>query len=501
MPGPGAVQDGSMKSLLAKILLAQVVTVIMALVIVALIARASLNRGFIDFLERQEADVLGNLAPTVAEIYELQSGWGFLRDNPHNWHLILRQARDLQANAQAGPQGGPPGGPQAGPPGGRPPGRGRFGAPGQQPLHWLRSMDRLQFRDRLFLLDADRHHLAGAELPPKSTAKLQPVQVDGNVVGWVGFAPLAQGLPPEARQFLVHQVQVLGLSLALGLAVAAVLGFLLARHLSRPVERVAATVTALADGHYEQRTVTTGSDEIARLAATVNRLAETLDQNKSARQRWMADIAHELRTPVAILKGEIEALADGVRPLDRSTVASLNDEIDQLAALVDDLQTLALSDAGALNLQREPLDPDLLVRQAAEPFQARLQERAIELIFELDYSQDLAGDAQGLRRLVHNLLENCRRYVSPGGQVRVASAAANGGYELVVEDSGPGVPADQLALLFERFYRIERGRSRAGGGSGLGLAICRNIVEAHGGNIRAESAPLGGLLVRSWLPA
>ncbi len=203
-----------------------------------------------------------------------------------------------------------------------------------------------------------------------------------SAVGWIGFAPMGKVLPPEAQRFLLGQAKVLSVSLLVALGLAALLGFLLARHLSRPVRALAATVAKLSDGQYDQRASVTGRDEIGRLAQAVNRLAETLEKNRTARRRWMADIAHELRTPVAILKGEIEALADGVRQPDGQKLSSLAEEVDQLAVLIEDLQTLALSDAGALNLHREPLEINALVQQVAEAFAERLAARGIDLELE-----------------------------------------------------------------------------------------------------------------------
>jgi len=307
-------------------------------------------------------------------------------------------------------------------------------------------------------------------------------------------------LPPEAERFLLGQVRVLTASLLIALVVAAGLGFLLARHLSQPVRQLADTVGELSNGHYERRAGALGRDEIGQLAQAVNGLAETLEKNRSARHRWMADIAHELRTPVAILKGEIEALADGVRQADSRTMASLREEIDQMAVLIDDLQTLALSDAGALNMRREHVALDSLVQQVSESFRDRLAGRGIRLELELHGPLDLMGDSSRLRQLLHNLFENGARYVEQGGWVRVRAQRRDSKVCLEIEDSGPGVADEVLEKLFERFYRVEQGRSRAGGGSGLGLSICRNIVEAHGGSIRAARSPAGGLGIYVELP-
>jgi two-component system sensor histidine kinase BaeS len=333
--------------------------------------------------------------------------------------------------------------------------------------------------------------------------------VAGTAVGWVGFAPMGKALPPEAARFLHGQVRVLAVSLLLALGLGGLLAYLLARHLSRPVRALDGTVVGLTQGRFEERCTVVSNDEIGRLARNVNRLAAVLEKNRSARQRWMADIAHELRTPVAILKGEVEALADGLRQPDARSLSSLHEEIEQLSVLVDDLQTLAMADAGALNLRLEPLDLHRLAGQVAESFRERLAARGIALECRFDTrtgesatsTASIEGDPQRLRQLLHNLLENCARYAEPDGRVLVALRPDDGGLLLSVEDSGPGVADASLERLFERLYRIEQARSRAGGGSGLGLAICRSIVEAHGGRISAARSALGGLRIASWLPA
>jgi two-component system sensor histidine kinase BaeS len=192
-----------------------------------------------------------------------------------------------------------------------------------------------------------------------------------------------------------------------------------------------------------------------------------------------------------------------VRQPDQRVLASLTDEINQLSVLVDDLQSLALADAGALSLRQETVDLRALAQQACEAFHDRLAGRGIALELNAPDPVSASADPRRLRELLHNLLENCARYVDAGGRVRVSVRAASGAASvaLLVEDSGPGVAEEQLERLFERFFRVERGRSRAGGGSGLGLAICRRIAEAHGGHIRAARSTLGGLAIHVDLPS
>jgi two-component system sensor histidine kinase BaeS len=471
-----------MRGLLAKILLSMVISVTVALIVVFLITRVSLQRGLVNYIENQEAVQLQKIAPELAELYQQHGGWGFLKDHPLRWNRQLRMIRPHPGTAEdsfKGPPRGPPMHNESRPP----------------------FPERLQFLRRLFLLDQHKSPVAGAITSEDGQYRLEAVKIEGEVVGWIGFVPLRAELPWTAQQFLRKQARMLVASLLVALLLAGVIGFLLARHLSHPVRELAGEVAALTRGEYGVRVEVGTRDEIGALGADINRLAEALEKNRTARRRWMAEIAHELRTPVAILKGEIEAIEDGVRPVDEKALASLNEETARLVRLVDDLQTLALSDVGALSIHKEELDLGSLVRQAAAAFSDRLVAREIELELQVADGIKLNGDAHRLRQLLDNLLENSCRYVERGGKVRLILRADGATVQFRVEDTGPGLKTAEVERLFRRFYRVEASRSRSTGGSGLGLAICRNIVEAHQGNITAEHSSLGGLAIRVELPA
>lgn len=480
-----------MKSFFTKILVYQVIAVIVALIVVAVITRVSLNRGFRDFLQTQEIAVLEAGVPVLAEIYELNGSWQPLRNNPESWARIWRSSRLQQELA-------PPRGPRLRPGPGR---NDRPPPPQRDPRggRWMRAADRGMLRERLFLLDETHRRVAGARVKSTEGLGLQAIEVEGEVVGWIGFTPAGEVLPPEAQRFLRGQIMITAIALAVALVVAVALSLLLARHLSRPVRLLDETVNSLSHGDYEARATISTLDETGRLAGHINQLAATLEKNRSARRRWMADIAHELRTPVAILKGEVEALSDGVRPVNERMTQSLHEEIEHLSSLIDDLQTLALSDAGALNIQKERIDLQPLVQQCSEAYRDRLSRRRIDLRVTTE-KQEVNADPQRLRQLLQNLLENSSRYVEEGGLVSVRQYAVKGGFELIVEDSGPGLTEKQISRLFERFYRVDESRSRAGGGTGLGLSICRNIAETHSGRIEAIRSSLGGLKVRVEIP-
>jgi len=469
-----------MKSLFAKILLSLVVTVLIALALVLLMTRVNMTRGMLKYIEQQEAAQLAVLVPELAALYQENDNWAFLQGSPRRWNRLLRFS--LTGGEQE--RADPPPRERERPDDHRPPMR--------PPGH---------LRSRLFLLDAKQEWVAGAPLQENGIVTREPITVEGRVVGWAGFTPLPAGLPQEARLFVRGQARALLLSLVVALAVALGLGYLLARHFSRPLRQLTVTVDTLIGGNYDVRATVTSKDEIGRLGAGVNQLAESLDSNRSMRRRWMADIAHELRTPVSVLKGEIEAIQDGLRPADENTLASLGEEADHLSRLVNDLQTLALSDAGALDFRMERVDLTELVRQQLHGFDSRLQAREIHVSCDLPNGLLVNGDAQRLRQLMQNLLENSSRYVSSGGALELKATVSDRQLTLCLDDSGPGLTAEQMSHLFDRFYRADASRTRAHGGSGLGLSICRNIVEAHQGNIHAEVSPLGGLRIRLTMPA
>ncbi|MGH6913809.1 MAG: ATP-binding protein, partial [Geminicoccales bacterium] len=202
----------------------------------------------------------------------------------------------------------------------------------------------------------------------------------------------------------------------------------------------------------------------------------------------IADIAHELRTPLAVLRGEIEALQDGVRPLGRDALDSLAGDTARLSRLVEDLHTLSLSDLGALSYHKEPVDLAEVANEVLD--ERRVRTKGLKLEKDLQPAP-LMGDADRLGQVFSNLLENSLRYTDPPGQIRVSS----GNGFVLWEDSSPGVPEADLPKLTGRLYRVEGSRSRNGGGSGLGLAIARAIVEAHGGTLAASASLLGGLRI------
>jgi len=215
------------------------------------------------------------------------------------------------------------------------------------------------------------------------------------------------------------------------------------------------------------------------------------------RRQWISDIAHELRTPLSILSGEVEALQDGVREVNPDALESLRSEARHLSKIVNDLHELSLADAGVLSIKKEPLDVVPVLNETLRHFRSRFEENQIKVENRMgnDPSSTVIGDADRLQQLFSNVLENTLRYADSPGSLKIWQDRTANHLELFFEDSGPGVPEEALARLFDRLYRVDKSRSRSQGGSGLGLSICKSIVTALGGEIRAVNAASGGLRI------
>jgi two-component system sensor histidine kinase BaeS len=269
-----------------------------------------------------------------------------------------------------------------------------------------------------------------------------------------------------------------------------------------PIQALLAGTRALTAGQFAMHLRVTSGDELGQLATDFNLLAQTLEKNENMRRQWTADISHELRTPLAILRGEIEALQDGIRPYNADTLQSLHAEVLRLHTLVNDLYELSLSDLGALHYRKASVDLAAVLDEAIAAFRERFASK--EMTVEVPGAQGspvyVFADRARVHQLLSNLLENTLRYTDPGGRLHMWYVRQEQAVVLHVQDSAPGVSPEALPHLFDRFYRTDTSRTRLPGGAGLGLAICKNIVEAHGGQIGAQPSPLGGLWIQVTFP-
>jgi len=314
--------------------------------------------------------------------------------------------------------------------------------------------------------------------------------------------PHPPGKPPrffEQQQRLLRELREANLRAALiALVVALGVGGWLAWRMTRPVSELTRATRRYAEGDRDARARVRGHDELAELARAFNELAERLQSEEELDRRRVADIAHELRTPLQVLKGELEALADGMLDPDPETLERLVEEVDHLALLVDDLRLLSLAESGGLALEPVPYDLAELLERSAGAFATRAQAQRVAL--ELDLRPAPARiDPARMRQVVFNLLDNALRHART--HVRLASWTEGDRACFAVADDGPGVPTGDLPHVFDRFYRTGRAPGRSSGGSGLGLAIVRAIAQAHGGTVDVHNRERGGAVFTVTLPA
>jgi signal transduction histidine kinase len=249
--------------------------------------------------------------------------------------------------------------------------------------------------------------------------------------------------------------------------------------------------SGIANGDLSQRVAIRSHDELGELSQTFNQMAESLDRNETQRQHLMADIAHELRTPITVIQANLEAMLDEVLPLNAEQVAALHDETLLLNRLVNDLRLLSQAEAGALKLERHETDLVGLIHRVAEKIKVQAQQKGINL--EIETSENLPRisiDEDRITQVLNNLIGNALRYTPRDGKIIVSASKSTGlgnAIQISVSDTGPGIDPKALPFVFDRFYRADQSRARNSGGSGLGLAIVKQLVEAHGGKVIAVS--------------
>jgi signal transduction histidine kinase len=316
------------------------------------------------------------------------------------------------------------------------------------------------------------------------------IKVEGVVVGWLIFSTYP-GLPlpdsPEAS-FLTDMTWAITYSALGAIVIALLLGFLLARTLTRPIRELTAATQALAKGDLGQQVSVRTRDEMGQLAASFNQMSADLAHASQLRRQMTADIAHELRTPLSLILGYTESLSDGKLPATQETFDIMYDEAQHLSRLIDDLRTLSLADAGELPLNRRPVDPKALLERAALAYMPQAQRQGVAI--ELNASSDLPeaeADPGRIEQVLDNLVSNALRYTPSGGRVILSADGDGEQVFLRVQDTGVGIQLEELPYIFERFYRADKSRQRHAKESGLGLAIAKSIVEAHGGSVSVES--------------
>jgi len=327
------------------------------------------------------------------------------------------------------------------------------------------------------------------------------LQVKDQLVGYLRVEG-GMKISPEAQNMLVDRINDTALSAALiAGGISLVLALILATQLLRPIKDLTQASSHLAKGELSYRVPVRGKDELSVLAQTFNHMASSLEQAEASRRALTADIAHELRTPLAVKRAHLEALQDGIYDLTQENLIAIVEQNISLERLVDDLRTLALADAGQLTMVCVPTDIITLITRLAQRFQPGAGSRSIELELPSAGTCSLISlDPQRVEQIINNLLSNALRYAPDNEAITLSLHCNDQRAVLSVRDRGPGIPAEALDHVFERFYKADIARLRSQGGTGLGLSIARKIAQAHGGDLTVANHPEGGALFTLTFP-
>lgn len=334
-------------------------------------------------------------------------------------------------------------------------------------------------------------------LPGRRVSPLQEGSTSG--ILYISPEPSADFPSPLSLSQSISRFLLWGALLAV--AIALLFTFFLSRRISAPIKVLTLATRRLGQGDLSQRVEFKDKSEVGELAQAFNSMADDLEHAEQLRRNMVADAAHELRTPLSNIRGYLEAICDGAITPDTATIHSLHEEVVLLSRLVDDLQELALTEAGALKLLPQAEDISELIGQAVARVRVQAVTKGVSASLDLPSKLPSVNiDSQRIRQVLLNLLENAIAHTENGGSIVVTAETQDNWVKVSVTDTGEGIPAEDLPNIFERFYRVDKSRARATGGSGLGLTIAKGLVEAHGGKIEADSEPGRGSRFTFTLP-
>ena len=482
-------------SLFTKLFLAFVFHAVLLMGLMMFAVHNQVRSEFRDFLQQQESGRLRYVVGVLEQHYAIQRSWHLLENQRIYWLIILQESlrqavlegENFPSSMQRPRKHGP---------------RDLF-EDFDEPFELFESSPDLdgprarkppraqEWGRNLTLVDMQGRLIAGQ--PSNQTVVLRlPINYRDRLVG---FLQWHGNVPQSGLRFLERNLQWLwffGGSLVL---LGALIAWLVSRQLLKPVHELKKGTEKLREHQLDTRIPVATSDELGQLAQAFNEMAAALQNYEYQRQQWLADTAHELRTPLSILKGEIEALEDGVRSFDQNSLASLHQETTRLQRIVEDLRLINHLELGKLELFLRPLELNKLVTEALKQAQTRLEAAKVQVnLVPTQAELSINGDYDRLHQVLLNLMENTARH-APESNLDIRSGFDQNEAVLLLSDNGPGVSEADLPHLFDRFYRTEQSRNRVSGGSGLGLAICQELMQAHQGRISARRGSFGGLEV------
>ena len=461
-------------SLFVKLLVAFALVVMVGTVLMTFLANRAASGGLTLFVDQSSQQKAQYVAPLFAWYYRMTGSWDGIGE-------FLEQPVPIPDNV-----------------------RRRAGLAPDEQVRWFGSW---LVNERFLVIGRDQNVVFDSQMDTEGEAASPELLASGlslgrgeQRIGWLLFAQPA-GNTLEGQFFDRVNSWLLWSGLGTG-AIALVLAFFLARQIAAPVRRLTQAANNMSAGDLSQRVDVSNQDELGELAGAFNQMAERLELTEQQRRLMVADIAHELRNPLTVMQGKLEGLMDGVLPLDQEQVGTVYHQTLLLSRLVDDLRLLSLAQAGQLPLEKGEIDMGSLVSRVADDFRSLADDRGVSIDTKLNGGGlEATVDSQRMGQVLSNLLSNAVRHTGEDTAVTIDVLRVDGVVQVAVADQGPGIGPEDLPHVFERFYRVDRSRSRGEGGSGLGLAIAKEVVEAHGGSIWAESSRGEGAVFTFRVPA
>ena len=350
--------------------------------------------------------------------------------------------------------------------------------------------DRLGLSSRLSLYDEKHQFIVGE--PATDQIAYRPILVDQKVVGYLGLKPVLDQDDASSINFFSNQKRYLLLVYALTVLSSLVAALLMATYFKKPIQRLLNATLELTRGNYQHQVMIKRNDELGDLSNQLNHLADILHQHEESRRQWVADTSHELKTPLAVLQAQIEAMQDGIRKATPEHLDAMMRQVSSLKKLTQDLADLAQADAQQLKCYFAEVNPWDVVLQEVDNFKSTFEQNQLEVSLSGEGAL-LSLDRDRFKQIIVNLLGNCVRYTEQGGKIQIHTQQNEHEWILYVDDSPFGLSDEQLARLGERFYRVDDSRTRSTGGTGLGLALSCKLAQALGGSLAFNHSPLGGL--------
>ncbi|TYK64517.1 ATP-binding protein [Colwellia echini] len=489
--------------------------------VLVLLMQWSIGKGMVEYVVSKEVETLKPVISTLSETYQVDNNWQSMTNNHHKFRQLITtqlDGSDFQESLRKGPpeknrptrnknlnvEDLPPHLKDKRPP---PHARGDKSRADFFDERSKRPLPPSESQAHYALLDDNQQLIVGSYRPKLDYVK-SPITADGVIVGYLAISKRSLITQGYELAFIEQQQYYLWLIALFVMVLVALVTLPLARHIVEPIKQITHGMHKLTQGDYQQKINLKRRDELYELSRDYNELALTLSQNETARKRWLADISHELRTPVAILRGELEAMLDKVRPLTPENISSANDEVKHLQRLIDDLNLLTSTEVGGMRYRKQHEDLIDLLQYETKKYTTYLADAGISLALKLQtQSAIIYADKDRLVQLFENIMNNCIKYANATelavtvtlDNASTPTIAANN-VIITFADNGVGVENIHLAHLFDHLYRVEDSRNRKTGGSGLGLTICRHIVLAHQGEIIAQKSTSDGLAIIVKLP-